>query len=1267
MPREAIVNEVKRILCGPINGDFEVLDKSPLDFYTTGILFPQLSVQTTIVDSSGDITDSDSSYFANNEDETEETENETQKKEKKKNLSENQVNDEIKSTSEDDFALSTQFRPSASGISVLINKIQNIKLSISFGTYEKVVEKVKIKNKEGQEAEHNITKYRRKGVNREGTLEIFENEIICQELILVKKNGVYSTTTDFNDKCQIKAVIRNYSKSSDKQILTITLVNTSIVDDFKNQKNSESCIFQPTINLLTKSEFLPFDDFTDLSVLDNEEINLKLLYRNYKSYGMGHGVSVNWNLENGSIQNVYSQVIPEKDVNGVETDPKIFKESKVLFMKNLSGNSINDIYEWENVKQNLIDFIQLYKNWIEGQKNEISKLKEKEFINQAHKNIDKCELLFKRMSKGISILSENKDARKSFEDSNRAMFMQRTMADFSNHRRNENRVLSNDETLVDKLPTFSEVPYNALSGIIWDKGKLNLTTELNIDGKRPLARWRPFQLAFILSQIEGITNPESEDRNTVDLIWFPTGGGKTEAYLGLIAMTIFYRRLNAKKLNNNPDNGAGVTVLMRYTLRLLNKQQFERASILICACELIRTAEPIFYGTVRITNGIWMGSSMTPNKIETQTSDYNTFIKAIKNGTQPNEFKTSPPLLSCPCCGNRLIKEKDNNVLKGRWGYIRPNGPRNKPPGANVPFSITCTNSKCDFHTSNDNDNFNSEKTIPVFEVDEIIYNERPSLLFGTVDKFVALAWKEEAFNLFNLEIQGNEIKRKYPAPELIIQDELHLISSSLGTIYGVYEIAIDHLCKNPAGHITKIIGATATVKNAEEQTKRLYARKNFMQFPPPAISADDSFYSVKKNEDNNARKYIGFMPSGITTSTALIRLTSVLLERIPALSEFNNKEIDPYYTLVVYFNALKELGKFRTFLTDDIVAYRKLLSRHFNTFYKPYNHDRLCELSSVMSSSEITKGLDRLEKTCLQSLNDSEIIKYLQSIGIRNLKDVEIGSTDRKKFLTNKSFFSKLNINYIEDESIESNKKNYSTLINKLKEIGLSNDNDPIQIAPATNMISVGVDVPRLNTLIVNGQPKTTAEYIQSSSRVGREKPGVVFTFLAPTKNRDRSHYEQFVDFHQAYYKYVESSSVTPFSKPALEKVLPTVLITLCKGLFLKCKSTFKKDADFENFLSDIITDIKSRVPVEAYTILDSIYTDFIKHITDFQLVNGRSFAKYDTFGERIGDQYVRTLKNRENVYNAPAEFVDTVLMDHLSTLSTLRNVESSSDILIK
>lgn len=1259
--RNEILEEVQRTLLGPIGGEEEQLDKNPLDFYTVGVLFPSIQHNTESEDSSLDLNPDNKDAEGDEEDE-----NATiQEIELYSSVQKGHSTKESSSGDEDSLELTTKFRPSAAGISVLVQKGSNIKLTVSFGSYHGVI--VDRPASAGQAGARKVKIHTRTPFY--ANFEYSRDHIANPGEFIYDRQGKIETLT-LTPSCDLSIVTRKYKGAEHLEIKTFTLINSTRVLNFKNQKNPEECIFQPSIKIFSSSGLSAFEDLSEFGLMTEEDINLKLLYRNYHTYALGHGISVDWSSTNQIIDTVESNVLPVEKVNGVDMNPEAYYQKEVLFIKKLGGKSIDSSYDWLLVEDELIDFCKSYEEWIGLQEREIqmeNPAPRSELIAHAGKNLSKCRELYRRMLEGVSILGSDKDALKAFEDANKAMFMQRVMGDFSRHRRIQKRVQCDDAWLDDSLPDYSEIPYDAASGVIWKDGKLNLDA---LSKKGNLARWRPFQLAFLLSQVKGVIDPSSADRDTVDLIWFPTGGGKTEAYLGLTAFTIFFRRLSARKLSGKPDEGAGVSVLMRYTLRLLNKQQFERAGILICSCELIRRSEPSNYGNVRISNGIWMGSSMTPNNINEQQSDYKTYIKCTNQGNKVNSAIRTPPILSCPCCGNRLVKESTTGKVSGRWGYFQRKNLKGKAYGE---YLVGCTNTKCDFHVTQESYHHNSQSTLPIFEVDQVIYRERPSLLFSTVDKFVQLAWNSECFSLFNLAFDHDSVIRTHSAPSLIIQDELHLISSALGTIYGVYEIVIDKLCREQRGKMPKIIGASATVRNAAEQCNRLYARAHFMQFPPPGVDADDSFFSRKiKGEDENSRMYVGFMASGTTTSTALIRLTSVLLERIPALP-VDNRKLDNYYTLVVYFNALKELGKFRTFLTDDIVAYRKFLANHFGTFVKRFNHDELCELSSVMTADEITTGLDRLEKTTLPSVDreHAHFMAPLLSGGIRTLQDVNTAMPSLFSALINEESFKFFGLEFSGDRKVDID------AFMSLMRIVFPKEGQPVHIAPATNMISVGVDVPRLNTMIVCGQPKTAAEYIQASSRVGREGPGIVFSFLSPTKNRDRSHYERFKSFHQAYYYHVESSSVTPFSGPALEKVLPTVLIALTRSLFLKGKTEVfdAKGSEYRDFIYQLLGEIQQRAQKiypqrrdsDIAEIIEKVGAEYFKKIEQMYgartLANHLHYLKLDPISGRMKP----TFDKHQMVYNAPSQFVDSVLDEHVATLQTLRNVESSSLIIIK
>lgn len=1254
--REDIFNQVEKILMGPIppmEDPKKETDVNPFDFYITGILYPQLLKTLETEDNKGaeeekKVGDVDG---AGNE----ENGNQTKIRTRKTQLSD---------PADDMLELTTKFRPSVAGMSFLVKYNMKVKVKVSFAVYKSETREV-------------IKKYKKKSEDNKSRKKYYRRILIKEEIdILLDDNAELTSSPKLensklklnNDHAALSVIKRKYT-GDNNCIITLSLINEKIAHSFAVQRNAEDCLFEISIktDMVEGGGFLPFTDHTDEGTLSNEDLNIKLLYRNYKNYALGHGSSVNWDYNDTVVKSIRTEVFPVEKVNGIDMDPFIFRDTDVLYIKKLTGRKLSEEYQWESVKSKLVDFVELYSSWIQGNRDEIVKNNEglsSQLLEQARKNLEICVKLRDRMLDGIKILDDKPYARKAFEDANMAMFNQRIMSDFSKHRQVNKRVLHTDDSFDDAMPEYSKIPFDAIEGLIWANGKLkDQLDELPKNGV-PIARWRPFQLAFILCELNGIVNPDHRDRETVDLIWFPTGGGKTEAYLGLTAFSIFYRRLKQKEEVNNPDLGAGVSVLMRYTLRLLNKQQFERASVLICACDLIRRNEPENYGKIRISNGIWVGSSLTPNAINNrggQINSYKNYLKTLNRNKLPDVDYLSPPLLSCPCCGNRLVKELKDNYAVGRWGYFRKTNIRNQETG---PYLMTCTNTKCHFYTTNKN--FNISRLLPIYEVDEVIYEKRPSLLFSTVDKFVMLAWKKECIQLFNLERKNGDLTRVFPTLDLILQDELHLISSALGTSYGVFEFAIDELCIQKEGNKPKIVGATATVRDAETQCKKLYARKHFMQFPPPGINTDDSFYAIKKVADDNARMYVGFMPSGVTTSTALIRLTSVLLDRIPALKQYTNEELDSYYTLVVYFNALKELGKFRTFLEDDIVGYRQFLAKYYNTLPKSYALNRLCELSSILTADEITKSLDKLEKTRLpdnfQLAENRTLQNDLYQLGLRNLKDFQIASG--RSLIINKGFFDKFGLNFEKtpdgaEEKVmtEINKKNYQTALGFLSQY--LGEQDPAHITPATNMISVGVDIPRLNTMIVNGQPKTSTEYIQASSRIGRRDPGIVFTFLAPTKNRDRSHYEQYKDFHQAYYRHVETSSVTPESEQALEKMIPTVIVALLKSLHSDCSR------EILNSHIDRYTEaLADRFPADSIYRIGKEMKNMINNLS-----GERRFASYMDYAviDHITQEF-RTVINqkRHQVYNAPAHLGHR-LREHILTLQTLRNVEQNSEIKIK
>lgn len=595
-------------------------------------------------------------------------------------------------------------------------------------------------------------------------------------------------------------------------------------------------------------------------------------------------------------------------------------------------------------------------------------------------------------------------------------------------------------------------------------------------------RWRPFQLAFVLLNLRGIIEPTHGDREVVDLLFFPTGGGKTEAYLGLAAFTIAYRRLT-----NTGLGGAGLSVLMRYTLRLLTLDQLARASAVVCALELERLGDSRL-GDWPIEIGLWVGRGATPNRMghkgDNDAQGVNARTKVIRF-KQNSKSALPVPIRECPWCGTALSPES--------FRLIDDAGHQNTTTPTNL--ELRCVNRTCDFYLS--------RRALPILTVDEPIYRRLPAFLIATVDKFAGMPWTGEIAGFFGgadrhdaggfytaaTPSPGTTLERPLLPPELIIQDELHLITGPPGTMVGLYEVAIDKLASRVVDrHVVrpKIVVSTATVRRARRQVRALFDRRDTRIFPPPGPNRDDSFFAQSLPlDDSSSRQYLGLaVPGGspkvlfLRAAVSLMAIAQTAWEQSPA-SERN--PADPYMTLLAYFNALRELGGARRIVEEEVGPRLQI-----------YDHR------------------------------------------------LKVGETERYRARTIKYSVTELTSRVSTEDVSEAKRR-----------LALShNRKEAIDVALATNMISVGLDITQLGLMLVSGQPKTTAEYIQATSRVGRDpqKPGLVVVLLNVNKPRDRSHYERFIGFHSMFYRGVEATSVTPFSPRALDRALAPVTVALAR-----------------------------------------------------------------------------------------------------------------------
>jgi hypothetical protein len=792
-----------------------------------------------------------------------------------------------------------------------------------------------------------------------------------------------------------------------------------------DETRDDAFAFQVQLEIHADVEFLRRPDLRGIASDDWDEKVADLQYRDDGEYSVGHNVATEAIRDDGvCCKLVRTCWIPDAEVEKVEAAPIKGVE--------LSMDGLANLTDGADAKEKLGPLVDQYREWIKAEADKVPKTPQKR-KQTGDDLVLRAAVAANRIESGIKLL-ETPDCLQAFRIANKCM---------------------------------AEAGRRRL-GVMQGKsyGEVN-------------AAWRPFQLAFLLMNLRSISEPGCDDRDVVDLLFFPTGGGKTEAYLGLAAFTLVLRRLR------NPGiASAGLSVLMRYTLRLLTFEQLSRAATLICALELERQNDVEKLGDWPFEIGLWVGRAATPNRMgrkgdNDQNSARSRTIRFLNDDRKPSPI----PLEECPWCGAKFSKLSFRLI------------PHSDNP---QDLRISCINRDCKFGRG---------VPLPILAVDEPIYRRLPCFMIATVDKFAALPWTGEVGAFFGRversdkdgfygpcdPMRGNKlpVPRLQP-PDLIIQDELHLISGPLGTMVGLYESALDELCvmeKDGKPVRPKIVASTATVRRAETQIRALFNRSLVDIFPPPGPDRRDSFFAeTLPSSERNARLYVGIAAQGRSPKVAMLR---VYLALLGAGQRWHNtikrrgvpdSAADPYLTLLGYFNSLRELGGARRLIEDEV--------------------------------------RNRLER-------------YAE----RKRKGEDIGLFDRRK------------IGY---EPVELTSRVDTARVSEAKQrlaYPFSHEKH-VDVGIATNMISVGLDITRLGLMVVFGQPKSSAEYIQATSRVGRDanRPGLVVTILNVHKPRDRSHYERFAAYHETFYRSVEATSVTPFSPRALDKGLAATLVGLVR-----------------------------------------------------------------------------------------------------------------------
>jgi hypothetical protein len=562
--------------------------------------------------------------------------------------------------------------------------------------------------------------------------------------------------------------------------------------------------------------------------------------------------------------------------------------------------------------------------------------------------------------------------------------------------------------------------------------------------------WRPFQLGFLLQALPSITRP-ADEAATVDTVWFATGGGKTETYLGLLVTAALYDRLTGKT--------TGVTAWSRFPLRMLSLQQTQRFADALAGAELVRRAEDIKGAPISL--GFLVGSQGTPNRI---------YVEAREGAPDP-EDEDMPGryqvLRLCPFCKRPGIQMRLDRRL---WR-----------------LNHECPHDDCPW----------PEGGLPFYIVDDEIYRFLPTVIVGTLDKAASVGMQAAMRGLVGAPLgvcdqpghgycyarrkdfpHGCLVpdcpgsRRSLPmaaeryAPSIRLQDELHLLRDSLGAVDSHYESLLDHLQSEMGAPQAKIAASSATLTGYDRQAGVLYGRKGRV-FPQPGPQAGESFWA--RPTPSRLRRFVAVAPRGVTLEFVSDRTVNILQESV-------RKLIDP---------ASRE----------EVLAAAGIDSVHADALVSMYGTD-------VVYGSTLydVEGARRsLDSNSTVAVNSEQLTGQTPFEEVREILD-----------------------------RLESPEADFS---------------DRVHVIAASSMLSHGVDVSRLNVMIMLGLPLTTAEFIQTTSRIGRTVPGLVHVLLKIGRERDAEAFRHFGSFVKQGDRFVEPIPVTRRSRRVLNLTMPGIV----------------------------------------------------------------------------------------------------------------------------
>jgi len=609
--------------------------------------------------------------------------------------------------------------------------------------------------------------------------------------------------------------------------------------------------------------------------------------------------------------------------------------------------------------------------------------------------------------------------------------------------------------------------------------------------------WHLFQLGFILTQIRAVYERHcmAQERHNVaevaDVLWFATGGGKTEAYLGIIAFAMLYGRVRGRLY--------GTTAWMRFPLRMLSAQQFQRLTYVVAQAEMLRCREKVKGHP--FTVGYYTGSGTPSNISRSEVKGAAVWLPDLKS----EQLKRYQFITDCPYCGKQGSVHIKLNIDRVRMLHC-------------------CDNLECWSNTASLSGNYGEgiASEVGIYVSDEECYRYLPTVLVGTVDKLAVIAHNERfagylgAFRHFcpehgftaeakckhqriRINVQGeyesiecgnnsrtSKIRTLQVSPMIdpgfsfLIQDELHLLRESLGNFDAHYETLLQTLQVGHGGQASKILAATATIKDFNNHILHLYMRIG-RRFPAPGAKRGESFYArICWNGDDPLirRWFAGVLPLTFSrggTERAAAEVASRYLD-----------QIDDWLKGLAQQDAavLAQVG-FPPARSSEVLNY---VGKFLNTDLIYANQKRQTTL--IREHLENVNARDNKTRTHVLLDGQTPLDEILGAIHLVETKTA----------------------------------------------------NNPMRHIVATSVVSHGVDISELNFMVLDGWPRSTAEYIQSSARSGRVQPGIVMSILSSGKLFESGVFLNFVDYHFFLDKLVDSVPINRFAPNVLQRTLPGV-----------------------------------------------------------------------------------------------------------------------------